>query len=74
MDRDIWVYIYVRIHIHLCPNGVEVAVQNRAEANQDECWVGVATRIVKEHRNSGSVGRVRHDAGDLEVAVVWKDR
>ena len=61
-----------------CPNGVKVAVQNRAEASQDECWVGVATRFVKEHRNSGSVGRVRHDvrhdAGDLEVAVVWKDR
>ena len=49
-------------------------MQNRAEADQDEYWVGTAIRIVKEHDRSGTIGRVRYDPGDLEVEVVWKHR
>ena len=51
------------------PNGVEVAVQNRAELDEDEYWVGTALCVVKEHDSSGTVGRVRFDPGDLEIEV-----
>jgi hypothetical protein len=56
------------------PNGVEVAVQNRAEGDLDEYWVGTATKVLKVHDKAGSVGRVRFDVSDMEVQVVWKQR
>lgn len=58
--------------------GIWVAVQNRGEDDEDQYWIGQAVRIEKEHTVSGYVvgtgGRVRYDAGDLEIEVIWYER
>ena len=53
---------------------VWVAVQNRGEDDPDQYWIGRALRIVKTHEENGTVGRVRFDAGDVEIAVEWYER
>ena len=57
---------------------VWVAVQNRGEDNSDQFWIGRALRVVHTYKDAGSVvgtgGRVRYDAGDVEIAVEWFER
>ena len=53
---------------------VWVAVQNRGEDDPDQYWLGRALRIEKVHEKAGTVGRVRYDAGDAEIAVEWFQR
>ena len=53
---------------------VWVGVQNRGEDDPDQYWIGRALRIVKTHEENGTVGRVRFDAGDVEIAVEWYER
>ena len=57
---------------------VWVAVQNRGEDNSDQFWIGRALRIIHTYTESGSAvgtgGRVRYDAGDVEIAVEWFER
>jgi hypothetical protein len=57
---------------------VWVAVQNRGEVDDDQYWIGRATSIMQTFKESGSVsgtgGRVRYDAGDMQIAVQWVDR
>ena len=52
---------------------VWVAVQNRGENDPDQYWIGRATGI-SVHKEGGSIGRVRYDAGDAEVFVEWFER
>ena len=51
-----------------------VAVENRGEEDEDSYWIGKATKVVKRYESAGSVGRVRYDVGDLEIAVEWFHR
>ena len=50
---------------------VLVAVQNRGEDDEDQYWLGWATRVAKTHTTSGTVlgTRTRYDPGDLEIEV-----
>jgi hypothetical protein len=55
-----------------------VAVQDRGEVDKDQYWIGRATSIIQAFNESGSVqgmgGRVRYDAGHMQIAVQWVDR
>jgi len=53
---------------------VWVAVQNRGEDDPDQYWIGKAVRIKQVHTAPGSQGRMRFDAGDLEIEVEWFHR
>lgn len=48
---------------------VLVAVQNRGEDDEDQYWLGWATRVAETHTTSGTVlgTRTRYDPGDLEI-------
>jgi hypothetical protein len=37
-------------------------------------WIGRALKVAKVYDRAGSVGRVRYDAGDCEIAVEWFQR
>ena len=56
------------------PRGVWVAVQNRAETDPDQYWIGKVTAVLEEHTEKGSSGRVRYDKGDLKLRVLWYER
>ena len=50
-----------------------VGVQNRYfddDTEPDHFYVGRAMSV-KEHESGGTSGRVRYDAGDLEITVKW---
>ena len=54
-----------------------VAVQNRGEGDQDQYWLGWATRAHALHTSGGTVPgtRTRYDAGDFEIEVdPWLQR
>lgn len=55
---------------------VLVAVQNRAEDDEDQYWLGWATRAREVHTSGGTVPgtRIRYDPGDFEIEVEWLQR
>ena len=56
---------------------VLVAVQNRGEDDQDQYWLGWATRVQEPHETGGTVRgtRTRYDSGDFEIEVdPWLQR
>ena len=60
----------LRRRFEQAPNShVWVAVQNRGEDDPDKYWIGKATGKMVQHKERGSVGRNRYDAGDWEVWV-----
>mmetsp|Transcript_3312 Transcript_3312/g.8239 ORF Transcript_3312/g.8239 Transcript_3312/m.8239 type:complete len:726 (+) Transcript_3312:2193-4370(+) len=68
----------LQAHFQKSTKPLWVAVQNRGEHDEDQYWIGRATGIEKVHDKAssvgGSVGRVRYDAGDCEIAVQWFER
>ena len=56
---------------------VLVAVQNRGEEDEDQYWLGWATRVQQPHESEGIVPgtRTRYDAGDFEIEIdPWLQR